>query len=307
MGKAGLHHHVAYGLRIRSALALPELDVDADQSRLDIDIRFGDVVGPLPGPGLARLVEFERDGAYFAWPQIGRFRIGSAGVVTIDRLTDDDQAIRFALLGPVLAGALQLAGHALLHGSAVAHAGGAILIVGRKGAGKSSLAAAFGSTGCAILNDDVLPIRLVEGAATLITGFPAIKLTPHARNLFLPDSPDAPSGHANPDEKMFVRFAAHGIDELPVGAVVVIDSNNGSGPAPMSPFDALPELLQHGYSIKFGEHALSFGQDAALFAACAHVAQHARAVRTGRVVELSQLPGFARMLVADEPATIEYG
>lgn len=290
--------YVAYGLRIRSEIVLPELTISTVVGGADVDFRFASVTGPLPGPDCARLTEFDVDGAYFAWPWIGRFRIAASGVVTIDPLTEDLQAIRFALLGPVLAAILQIRGLALLHGSAIAHGGKAILMLGRKGAGKSTLAAAFVANGGEILNDDVLPIRLVGEAAMIIAGFPAVKLTTKARDLLFRPGDERDCKIAVGDEKHFVSLSAPTVKEFDVAAVVIIDPERPVKPIPVPSFDALQEVLQHGYSLKFGERALRFGQDKALFAVCAHLAQQRRVIRTGRPNDMARIRPFADSLLS---------
>ncbi len=64
-----------------------------------------------------------------------------------------------------------------MHGSGINLAGNGLLLTGRSGAGKSTVAAAFFRQGCRILADDVLPVRLDEtGFPIAFPGYPHNKL-----------------------------------------------------------------------------------------------------------------------------------
>lgn len=291
----------AYGLGIRSALELPELSLLNDEAAIDLEVVFGEVDGPLPEPGVARIVRIDRDQAYLAWSGIGRFLVTRQGQVTIDALTDQSLALRFALLGPVIAAYLQLRGIPLLHGSAVVIDGRAILCIGRKTAGKSTMAAALVAAGCTLLNDDVLPLRLGEVMA-LTPGFPALKLSPPVRAFLLPDSLILDDDSAMPADKLVVSLPGGPTGDVAVRLVVVLDPERVPGVTILPPLEALGALLQEGYCLKFGDHALAAGQGPLLFDACARIASQRRVVRVGRSLDLADLP-----LIADRLRTLARG
>ena len=296
-GRSHILAYHAYGLSIRSALELPELTRLDDNKAIDVEIAFSAVDGPLPGPDVARVVRIERNHAYLAWPRIGRFLVTRQGQVTIDPLTDQSLAIRFAILGPVMAAYLQLNGIPLLHGSAVAIDGRAILCIGRKTAGKSTMAAALVAAGCTLLNDDVLPLRI--GVVPALTpGFPALKLSSSARALLLPDRPIIGDQSADPADKLVVALPGAPTGDIAIGLVVLLDPDGLSGIATVSPVEALGALLQEGYSLKFGDHALEAGQGSLLFDSCARIASQCRIVRAGRSHDLAGIPMVADQLRA---------
>lgn len=293
-----MNHYRGYGLRIRSDLELPELLTCAAGARVDVDIRFGPVAGPMPSTDSPRLVRFDANGGYFAWPHIGRFQVSREGLVTVDPLTDDGRSLRFALLGPVLAGVLQLHGVPLLHGSAVARGREAVLFVGRKGAGKSSIAGAFAACGCEILNDDVLPLLRQSSGMRLRAGFPALKLSPAARDILLPDWPAIDGETLNSNHKIVVLDPSQVSGDFPITAVIVLDPEAPIDPIALSPPEALQELLQHGYALKFGHDALDNGQGEGLFETCTRLAQTSQVIRVGRPDGISQLRAFADLLLS---------
>lgn len=92
-----------------------------------------------------------------------------------ERVTFEEITAHF--LGRVLAFALHLRGHACLHASAVGLGGRAVLFVGAAGMGKSSMAAAFGTRGHAVLTDDVCTLRRGPGGKLFVVpGIPRVCL-----------------------------------------------------------------------------------------------------------------------------------
>lgn len=293
-----MNHYRAYGLHIRTALDLPELTPIDPHSAVDIDVLCGVVDGPLPSSG-PRLVQFGARSAYLAWPTIGKFRVEDRSTVIVDPLTDDPRRIRFALLGPVLAAVLQLRRFPLLHGSAVEANGKAIVFVGRKGAGKSTMAAASVAAGCGILNDDVLPFDSTADTMTLVPGFPALKLESAMHRDLLPALPVVGTPAQTAAEKLFVSDGSRSPSNLPIGAVVVLQPDALPRPVRLSPQTALQELLPNGYMLKFAEAALPNDQGPILFEACARLARECSVLRLGRSAHRSELPEIVSALMAE--------
>ena len=89
------------------------------------------------------------------------------------------------LTGPVLGFLLRLRGALAFHASAVQLEGGAFVLVGPHGAGKSTAATALGRRGCPIITDDVLHVTPAEGR-WLAQPFPAtLRLWPDSVRLAL--------------------------------------------------------------------------------------------------------------------------
>ena len=251
----------------------------------------------MPPAGTARIVQFDSRGAYLAWPHLGRFALDRLGRLTVDASEGNERFLRFAILGPVLAAMLELRGTPLLHGSAVAFRGRAILFVGHKRAGKSTVAAACAANGCGLLNDDVLPLLSSESGVTLRTGFPAVKLSPAAKSALLPDWPVAGETDVAPDDKLVVTEPHHQTGVFPISAVVVLDGSTSLLPEMISPSSALPQILAHGYALKFGMSALKNGQSEALFEACARLSRDTVVIRVGRPDRFDRAKDFAGSLL----------
>jgi hypothetical protein len=117
-------------------------------------------------------VLFYRDGARFAVERHGRevWADWPLGYTLEDACT--------YLLGPVMGFVLRLRGIICLHASAIIVGIGAIALAGPPGAGKSTLAAAFGRCGFPVLSDDVVAL-VDKGEEFLVQpGYPRVNLWP---------------------------------------------------------------------------------------------------------------------------------
>lgn len=87
------------------------------------------------------------------------------------------------LLGPILGFVLRLRNITSLHGSAVVIAERAVVMVGPPGAGKSTLAAAFGWLGYPVLSDDVAALDERDGQWYVRPAYPQVRLWPESVKL----------------------------------------------------------------------------------------------------------------------------
>lgn len=85
------------------------------------------------------------------------------------------ELVRSIVLGPVLALSLELSGLLCLHGSAVAIDGAAIVFLGPKHYGKSTLATALTASGARLVGDDLIAVA-PGPPATVRPGVPSVRL-----------------------------------------------------------------------------------------------------------------------------------
>ena len=172
----------AHGLRIRSALALPFdplSDTEATEGTADVTVRFGPVPGTLPA-GAGRLVRTDmwqaRPGVFLMQMEgVARYLIADGRDVRIEPLGGGHADIASFLVG-MWAVLLQQRGVATLHAAAVRTPAGAVLLLGRSGSGKSSLAAALVERGHALLADDVTGLMLRDGQVVALPSFASMRL-----------------------------------------------------------------------------------------------------------------------------------
>jgi hypothetical protein len=169
---------MAFGLRIASQIALPELAVGSAADDPDVEIRFGPVNTTLedgkevePGVvvnGETLLIDYAP----------ARYLIRSGREITIDPKPGiSDRDIRSYLLGSAIGAICHQRGLLPLHANAVEIGGAAVAFAGASGAGKSTLAAYFRNAGRRLLCDDVCVVSFNQAGEPLAwPGIPRIKL-----------------------------------------------------------------------------------------------------------------------------------
>lgn len=155
---------------LRSALPFPELPPADAASAPTWTLRVGE--GEPPSRPLVclgeRRVGSERlalwrtpDGLRLAYSHAGVFDLATDGaeVVWYGSADAAPELVRAMVLGPVLALAMEARGCLCLHGSAVAVDGRAIVFLGPKHFGKSTLATALVAGGACLVGDDVVAVQ----------------------------------------------------------------------------------------------------------------------------------------------------
>ncbi len=169
------YSYTAYGLRWRSAIALPLLP-EPTGAAPDVAVRIGAAL-PVPvangglwdtAPGVFSL---NVDG-------VARYQVTDGREVLIEPASGArDQQVGNLLMGPVLAALLQQRGVSTLHASAIATDSGAVLFLGQPGVGKSTLLATMVERGYAMLADDVTGVVLdASGQPLALPAFPQTQL-----------------------------------------------------------------------------------------------------------------------------------
>ena len=276
------HRYRAYGLRVRSVLPLP-FDPLPDAEAADVTVRFGTVPSDLPvGPG--RLVRTDlwqaHPGVFLMQVEgVARYLIADGCDVRVEPLGGDPADIAVFLVG-FWAVLLQQRGVATLHAAAVRTPAGAVLLLGRSGHGKSSLAAALVERGHALLADDVTGVVLRGGRATALPAFAGLRLWKRTlKKMGAP--PEVRSRVRSGVEKYWVKASSACAEALPVSAAIVLTPSHRAdiGIAPVPPSDAFWLLCEHTHR----KRALrALGQRPAHFRIVAAMARHVPMLRARR-------------------------
>jgi hypothetical protein len=183
-GERPLHHYHAFGLRIASALELPELH--PGQGPADVTISFDRIADPEPA---ADTVTVEGDRVHLHLWNI-TFQVTAGRDVAIRAPESVDIAdVRIYLLGSVMASLLHQRLYLPIHANVVRIGDFAAAFAGDSGAGKSTLAAWFEREGHEVLCDDLCAIRFDEGGDPIVyEGIPRLKLWPETLALLGRDS-----------------------------------------------------------------------------------------------------------------------
>ena len=239
----------AYGLRIRSALPLPFDSLAAADvaDAADATVRLGSVPSSLPDR-LTRTVLWQaRPGALLLHVEgVARYLITDGRDVRIEPLGNNPADAASFVAGMPLTVLLQQRGVATLHAAAVQSAGGAVLLLGRSGHGKSSLAAALVERGHALLADDVTGVVLNDGRATALPAFASLRLWTETLEK-MRSSPAVRSRVRQGLEKYWVEASKACAQPLPVRAAIVLKPYHGRDidMAPVPPNSTFWQLLEH--------------------------------------------------------------
>jgi hypothetical protein len=165
-----------FGLRLRSAIALPELEPVLCDDADAVQIRLGRVPRTTDGAATHWLAQ-TTSGAVLTVAGVGRFCIRDGAEIIVD---PDPAAsarnVRLYLLGSAM-GALLHQRHMLpLHANAVVLDAGAVAFLGASGAGKSTLAAAFHDRSRHVLSDDVCVVTEAGQGVLAEPGVPRVRL-----------------------------------------------------------------------------------------------------------------------------------
>jgi hypothetical protein len=169
----------AFGFKINSDIALPELIQTESGVTADVEIRYKDLSEEWDSLSLGeKQVAVARKGYFiFKVPENAIFRVSGGKHIFISPLPGStEDKIRLFVLGTCM-GALLLQNRILpLHGSAVVKDGKAYAFVGESGAGKSTLTSVIMKEGYTLLTDDLIALSFKEGVPYVIPAYPQQKL-----------------------------------------------------------------------------------------------------------------------------------
>jgi hypothetical protein len=269
------HHYALYGLTLHSNRMLPGLSPargSGDVVVIDFAGRVEDE--PVMAPHMA---PFWTNGFETLWhldPQTWLLDYRAAGVaghrwtlrydggerVTVrwesDELLADIPAV---LQGPGIAAALHLRNVPLLHACVIDVDGGAILMMGAPGAGKSTTAAALVRSGFPLVSDDLAALSLRDRQVFVHAGYPRLRLFADSARAAGWDPSQLSRAFVSPllDDKRFIDLDARSFtpDALPVRAIYVLQPRRAGGGDPVvNAIDgdaAWALLAQNVYSSRF--------------------------------------------------------
>ena len=251
------HDYIAYGLRIRSAIPLPELVARADPALLRSRGKPGEAVDTAqPVDGCDVLVRIDtvepppRDAIALAaarwikgravWRDYSgtcRMLVREGREIVIEPAPRvDERALRLVVLGNGVGMILHQRGLLVLHASAVAIAGAAVVFSGFSGAGKSTIAAALNRRGHPLVADDVVAVRAESDGYVVLPGFPQVKLSPEVAESLGYDDRALTELHPQLRKRGHRALAGFSLDPLWLDAIYILDGTTS----------AVPQSARHG-------------------------------------------------------------
>jgi hypothetical protein len=163
----------------------------------------------------------------------------------------DESLLRMFLIGQIATLVLHQRGYPSLHSSAIQTSHGAIVFLGPRGQGKSTMAASFLNHGHTLITDDALPLRVKAGRVYGGPGISIMKLwaATAEHTLRLPE--ELPTFLQNYDKKLLTLDGRYSLADQPspISAVYVLDRYE-------SPASASREIALHRVSAREGHAAL---------------------------------------------------
>ena len=229
------HDYTAYGLHVRSPIALPFAPRPGRPAGApDVAVRFGPTPAALPTPVFVRKkvgIRWEAASGAFLMnvDGVARYLVSDGRDILVELCDGSDSEIAASLTGPVLAALLQQRGVMPFHASAIETRAGAVLFMGHSGDGKSTLLAALVERGYSMLADDMTGVVLdAAGRPEALAAFPVTRLWPDAvRALGWQDRTRGRVHEA--EEKYLAPVECFRATPLAVRAVCVLASHDRDG------------------------------------------------------------------------------
>jgi hypothetical protein len=270
-------NYSAYNLGISSALPLPEVQPSAEAAA-DVEIRLGEIEWVAPQGDYA-----ENELCFEITP-------GNAPGT-------DERVLRLPLLGTVMAVLLQQRGYFVLHASAVSIDGAAIIFLGNKGYGKSTMAATLYGRGHQLVADDIVALTFDTGRFMVVPGFPHFKLYPEAVVASLGDDcsllTELASGYEKRGRPVTDRFAR---EAMPLKGIYVLGIGPVESIKKLDRQQALLTVIANSYAARFGNHLLRGNTASSHLKQCAKLIVEHPIYRLERPDSLELLPAVARIV-----------
>ena len=273
----------ACGLRVRSELAVPGFASAQPTADPDVTVRRGTVEAPerWPASGVAAWPAPEAD--VISWAGRAKLRLTATEMV-VD--SDHEPFARQCVVGPGLGVVLHRRGRLVLHGSAVEVGGRAVVLLGQKGAGKSTTAAALLARGHRLLTDDLVAVDFDGG------GWPQCAPGPVQMKLW-PESAEALG--LGTEIRPFVEGLEKGVwfgaqvapDPAPVALVCSLAWGTALRLSPLAGAPAFGAVFEHAYAPRFLGAAAGSG----LVAPTVRLCERARVLRVERPQRLAEIDG----------------
>jgi hypothetical protein len=237
----------AFGLRLQSALPLPELHPDDAFGTGDVAIRLA----PAPPPDAPEILIDVRANAQCFWmdvPRVARFLVRDGREILVEpepEVLDGD--VRAYLLGSVMGALLHQRGLLPLHASAVAVGGRAIAFIAPAGSGKSTMAMHLQHRGHRVICDDICAVDVTGGSARVRPGLRNLKLWSASLGA-IAKTPDGLEPVLADMDKYRVPVEAPADDRaLDLAAVVLLDWSNEPGLVALPGAEAVGALIANTF------------------------------------------------------------
>ena len=269
-----MYFYQAYGLTIKSTLKLPEL-VSSQRLEADVTVRIDELQNsPLSIDNVAHCYQLTSEGMYAYWEGVGTFLVREGKDIIIDPVTEFDECrLRLFILGAVIGIILHQRDLLVLHGSSVDIDGQAVVFIGNKGRGKSTIAANLNVKGHNLIGDDVIAIDLSGDKPMVLPAFPQLKLWPDAVTSLGMQPENLPQLVPHLEKRNRLLDRGFSDRSLPLKQIYVLGNYSHLKIKLLKPQEIFRYLTLNSYVVRFGDELLKANQ-AAHFAKLTQLAQN---------------------------------
>lgn len=292
-----MHRYTVFGFNFASDIEFPDLLSEEGQG--EFRIRVGPVAAQPPLELLDPLASYwwSEESFYLRWKDVATCQVLGTEEIVVDIAPCADMArVRQFILGPAIGALLHLRGVFMLHASAVEIGSSAVLFLGGKGHGKSTLAATMYDRGHGFISDDIVPIELIGDQLIVSPSFPQVRLWPDAIESMghNPESLPRVSELFNKRYRLLEeRFRQ---EPLPLSCIYQLRATEDEvNIEKLPPQEALIALLQNIYVVRFGDLLLK-PSDTLMLEMSADITRRAPMMRLNRPSSLSMLDLGAKLV-----------
>jgi hypothetical protein len=293
--------YFVFGLRVRSELALPELEPMAtdDGCEPDVEIRLDALAPALASVRHATATMQIGDGdCLVTVTKVARYRVRNGTEIIIDPAAgSSERNVRLFLLGTALGALCHQRGLLPLHASAIEAGGRAIAFMGPSGAGKSTIAARLQSRGYRVLCDDICVVSFdADGRAVAWPGLPRLKLWGDAVTALGRNAAAFDRVHDDMEKFLLPLKSGTGRDAMPLARLYLLQEDGlglDESVRPLTGAQAVDAIMANTYR---GGLVAPMGRSAAHFMQCTSVVKQVGVYAIDRRAGLDAFSGHADAL-----------
>ena len=274
----GCRTYFVFGLRVRSALVLPELEPMAtdEGDEADVDIRV-DAVEPALSSArhVTATIQVGDDDCLVTATKVARYRVRNGAEIIVDPMAgSSERNVRLFLLGTALGVLCHQRGLLPLHASAIDADGRAVAFMGPSGAGKSTIAARLQSRGYRVLCDDVCVLSLAaDGRPLAWPGLPRLRLWGDAVAALGRDAAAFDRVHDDMEKYLLPLKSGTGRAAMPLASLYLLEDGRGLdvSPRPLTGAQSVDAIMANTYR---GWLIAPMGRSTPHFVQCTSIVKH---------------------------------
>lgn len=243
-----------FGLCVHSDIHIPELTAFSADGHMqpDVHIHIGDSKQARTEnnhPFQLRTINHNgRLTFHFTWQNIGSYTVTQDDTISVEPHPGASPTLyRQGLYGVAMALVSLLRKRLVVHGSAVSINNRALLILGEKSQGKSTLTTYLLDRGHPLISDDITVLALGEDHVTVLSGPPVIRLWPNNLPETLTTHYHRTFSLGNTAKKGHVVSGLHSTTAIPVSGAVILQFDSLENCHPLSSMEKIMWLSMQNY------------------------------------------------------------